>query len=152
VAWNPRAAKPRERPAACGPRKRIHIVRQSRRLFDRTDRSQTRAVEGLIVEQAQEGCLLNPIVLCEFAWTLDRTYKVSRGITADHIDRILEAPEFIVPFADEATAAAGQFRRGPADFADYYFAEINRTLGCSTTMTFNRDAAKEGGLFTLLAS
>ena len=122
------------------------------RLFDRTDRPQTRAAERLIVEQSEGGCLLNPIILCEFAWTLDRTYKVSRGITADHIDRILEAPEFIIPFADEATVAADRFRRGPADFADYFLAEINRTLGCATTMTFDRDAAKEGDLFTLLAS
>jgi predicted nucleic-acid-binding protein len=121
------------------------------RLFDRSDRSQTRAAERLITEQSESGCLLNPIVLCEFAWTLDRTYRSRRSIVADHIERILEAPEFIVPFADEAATAAEQFRRGPADFADYFFAEINRTLGCSTTMTFDRDAAKDGR-FTLLAS
>ena len=120
------------------------------RLFDRTDRSQTRTTERLIVDQAEDGCLLNPIVLAEFAWTLDRTYKVTRGVIADHIDRILEAPEFIVPFADEAAAAANRFRGGPADFADYFFAEINHTLGCTTTMTFDRDAAKDD-LFTLLA-
>jgi predicted nucleic-acid-binding protein len=120
-------------------------------LFDRSDRSQTHAVERLIAEQRQEGCLLNPIVLCEFAWTLDRTYKVDRGIIADHIDRILEAPEFIVPFADEAAAAADRLRSGPADFADYFFAEVNSTLGCTTTVTFDRDAAKDVR-FTLLAS
>jgi predicted nucleic-acid-binding protein len=121
------------------------------RLFDRSDPSQTRSAEKLIAKEAQEGCLLNPIVLSEFAWTLDRTYKVAPGIIADHIDRILEAPEFIVPFADEAAAAAERLRAGPADFADYFFAEINRTLGCTTTMTFDRDAAK-GEQFTLLRS
>jgi predicted nucleic-acid-binding protein len=119
------------------------------RLFDRTDPAQTRATEQLIVEQAQDGCLLNPVVLSEFAWTLDRTYKVGRGVIADHIDRILEAPEFIVPFADEAASAAARFRKGPADFADYFFAAINHTLGCTTTMTFDRDAAKDDR-FTLL--
>lgn len=122
------------------------------RLFDRSDRAQTTAAERLIAEQGQEGCLLNPIVLSEFAWTLDRTYKVGRGIVADHIDRILEASEFIVPFADEAAAAADRFREGPADFADYFSAEINRTLGCTTTITFDRDAAKHKQSFTLLAT
>jgi predicted nucleic-acid-binding protein len=121
------------------------------RLFDRADQAQTRATEQLIAEQAQQGCLLNPIVLSEFAWTLARTYKMRREVVADHIDRILEAPEFIVPFADEAADAAGRFRKGPADFADYFFAAINRTLGCTTTLTFNDDAAKDER-FTLLQS
>ena len=121
------------------------------RLFDRSDARQTRAAERLIEGEAERGCVLNPIVLAEFAWTLDRTYKVARGIVADHIERILEAPEFIVPFADEASVAADRFRQGPADFADYFFGEINRTLGCTSTMTFDRDAAKDE-CFTLLAS
>ena len=121
------------------------------RLFDRTDRAQTRAVERLVSEQAQDGCLINPIVLSEFAWTLDRTYKIARSAVADHIERILEAPEFIVPFADEAAEAADRFRSGPADFADYFFAAINHTLGCPTTMTFDRDAAKDDR-FSLLPS
>jgi predicted nucleic-acid-binding protein len=121
------------------------------RLFDRTDRAQTRAAERLIIEQGEQGCLLNPIVLSEFAWTLGRTYKVERNVIADHIERILEAPEFIIPFADEAAEAAQCFRTGPADFADYFFAEINHALGCTTTMTFDRDAAK-ADRFTLLQS
>lgn len=121
------------------------------RLFDRSDVRQSRAAERLIQAEAEGGCLLNPVVLAEFAWTLDRTYKVTRGVVADHIERILDAPEFIVPFADEAQAAADRFRIGPADFADYFFGEINRTLGCATTMTFDRDAAKDE-CFTLLAS
>lgn len=120
------------------------------RLFDRTDPGQTAAVERLIGDAASEdGCLVNPIVLAEFAWTLDRTYKLERSLIADHLDRILQATEFIVPFIDQAVAAASLYRKGPADFADYLFSEINRSLGCTTTITFDRDAAKDDH-FTLL--
>ena len=121
------------------------------RLFDRTDARQTSAVEQLLAAPANaDGCLVNPIVLAEFAWTLDRTYEVERAIVADHLERILEAPEFIVPFIDQAERAVTRYRRGPADFADYFFSEINRSLGCDTTVTFDRDAAKDEN-FTLLS-
>lgn len=120
------------------------------RLFDRSDTRQTDAVEKLLVAPGNaDGCLVNPIVLAEFAWTLDRAYRIERAVIADHLERILEAPEFIVPFIDEAEAAVVRYRRGPADFADYFFSEINRSLGCETTITFDRDAAKDDN-FTLL--
>ncbi len=121
------------------------------RLFDRTDPDQTKAVERLLADSATtDGCLVNPIVLAEFAWTLDRTYRIERKVIADHLDRILEASEFIVPFIDEAIAAARRYRKGPADFADYFFSEINRSLGCGTTVTFDRDAGQDDN-FTLLS-
>lgn len=118
------------------------------RVFERGDPGQTRSAEEAIKSQS-EGCLINPIVLSEFVWTLDRTYEVDRAIIADHLERILHAPEFIVAFHAEATAAVGRYRKGPADFADYYLSEINRSLGCTTTATFDRDAGKDEN-FTLL--
>ena len=118
------------------------------RVFEGSDAAQTRRAEQTI-KQESEACLINPIVLCEFAWTLDRTYAVERPVIADHLDRILQAPEFIVPFDAAATAAVGRYRKGPADFADYYLSEINRALGCTTTATFDRDAGKDEN-FTLL--
>lgn len=122
------------------------------RLFDRADAAQTSAAEQLIVTAAERGgCLLNPIVLAEFVWTLERAYRLERAGIADHLDRVLQASEFTVPFLDAATAAAERYRKGPADFADYFLAEINRLLGCTTTMTFDRDAARDAN-FTLLSA
>jgi predicted nucleic-acid-binding protein len=116
------------------------------RLFDRTDPIQTSMVERLV---ADGGCLVNPIVLTEFVWTLDRAYRLDRRVIADHLDRILQASEFIVPFIDEATTAVDRYRDGPADFTDYFLSEVNRRLGCTTTVTFDRDAGKNAN-FTLL--
>jgi len=121
------------------------------RLFDFTDAKQAAAVEQLFETAESEGAfLINPVVLSEFAWTLHRTYKKPRGVIADHIERLLQSQECVVPFLDEALDALRCYRQGPAGFADYFFAAINRSLGCSTTLTFDEDAAEEHELFSLL--
>lgn len=121
------------------------------RVFDRTDVEQSSAVDDLLSSPNSQGSfLLNPIVLSEFAWTLQRQYKKPRDVIADHLDRVLQSPEFIVPFLDEAVDAARRYRNGPASFADYFLAAINRSLGCDATLTFDKDAAKDGDLYSLL--
>ncbi len=97
------------------------------------------------------GCFINPIVLAELAWTLDRTYKLNRAGVTERIDRILNSAEFVVPFADATAAALEKYRSGPAGFTDYLLAEINRSFNCETTFTFDRAAARANG-FTLLAA
>jgi predicted nucleic-acid-binding protein len=120
------------------------------RIFDRTDARQSSAVERLIAEAANsKDLLLNPIVLSEFAWTLKRSYKKSRSVIADHLDLLLRSPEFVVPFAVEAVDAVRRYREGPADFADYLLAAINRASGCRSTLTFDQEAADDDQ-FTLL--
>lgn len=120
------------------------------RLFDRSNAAQTPIAEDLIAGQGHEGgCLLNPIVLAEIAWTLDRSYRLERGVVADHLERLLQAPEFVVPFLDEAEAALSRYRRGRADFADYFLSAINQALGCTSTMTFDGAAGRDDR-FTLL--
>ena len=113
------------------------------RLFDRTNEEQSRAVEQLLEDEGgSRNFLLNPVVLSEFAWTLERRYKKPRAVIADYMDSILRAPEFEVTFADEASEAVRLYRNGPADFADYLLAAMNKSSGCTTTLTFDEDAAK----------
>ena len=120
------------------------------RIFDRTDARQSSAVEKLIAEAASsKDLLLNPIVLSELAWTLKRSYRKSRSVIADHLDLLLRSPEFVVPFGVEAADAVHRYREGPADFADYLLASINRASGCQSTLTFDQQAADDDQ-FTLL--
>lgn len=122
------------------------------RVFDRSDPRQSSAVERLLAEPAEgETYLLNPIVLAEFVWALDRAYKTKRATIADHLDRLLDAPEFVIPFADEAREATRRYRIGRADFSDYFIAAINRRLGCRSTLTFDQTAAADDD-FTLLGA
>jgi predicted nucleic-acid-binding protein len=120
------------------------------RIFDRTDTRQSSAVEKLIAEAASsKDLLLNPIVLAELAWTLKRSYKKSRSVIADHLDLLLQSPEFVVPFGVEVVDAVRRYREGSADFADYLLAAINRASGCRSTLTFDHEAADDDQ-FTLL--
>jgi predicted nucleic-acid-binding protein len=117
------------------------------RLGDDREPDQRDRARALVGSQGDSGCFVNPIVLSEFAWTLTRIYKLPRADVAARIALILEAPEFVVASLDEASRAVHRFRRGPADFADYFLAEINTSAGCATTATFDRDALKSGEPF-----
>jgi predicted nucleic-acid-binding protein len=117
------------------------------RLGDDREPDQRDRARALVGSQGASGCFVNPIVLSEFAWTLTRIYKLPRADVAARIALILEAPEFVVASLDEASRAVHRFRRGPADFADYFLAEINTSAGCATTATFDRDAIKSGEPF-----
>jgi predicted nucleic-acid-binding protein len=117
------------------------------RLGDDNEPGQRDRARALVGSQGASGCFVNAIVLSEFAWTLTRIYKLSRADVAARLALILEAPEFVVASLAEASRAVQRFRSGPADFADYFLAEINTSAGCATTATFDRDAIKSGKPF-----
>ncbi len=119
------------------------------RIFDRTDERQSMAVDHFLAASGNKELLLNPIVLSELVWTLKRRYKKSRMVISDHLERLVQSQEFTVIFAEEAEEAVRRYRDGPADFADYFLAAINRNFGCATTLTFDDDAAKDES-YTLL--
>ena len=95
------------------------------------------ATAAIIVARRRRRCFVNPIVLVEFAWTLARTYKVARTMIAVELQIILEAPEFVIAH-DERLKRALMYPRRPADFADYFLAEINRSAGCAATCDLRR--------------
>ena len=117
------------------------------RLGDDQDPGQRDRARGLVRAQGANGCFVSEIVLAEFAWTLARVYKLPRGEVASRVSLILEAPEFVVASAEEASRAVEKFRAGPADFADYFLAEINSSIGCAATATFDGAALKSGAPF-----
>jgi predicted nucleic-acid-binding protein len=117
------------------------------RLGDDQEPGQRDRARALVRSRGASGCFVNTIVLAEFAWTLTRSYKLSRRDAAARIAVILESPEFVVASPEEASRAVERFRDGPADFADYFLAEINASAGCATTATFDRAALKSGEPF-----
>jgi predicted nucleic-acid-binding protein len=117
------------------------------RLGDDDEPIQRDRARALVRSQGANGCFVNATVLAEFAWTLMRSYKLSRGDAAARIAVILESPEFVVASLDEASRALQRFREGSADFADCFLAEINTSAGCAMTATFDTDALKSGEPF-----
>lgn len=121
------------------------------RVFDRREPSLSVVAERLIARAGREGsCLVHPLVLAEFAWILERDFKLPRSAVADYLERILGAPEFTIPGLDEALKAVEHFRAGSTSFSDCFLAELNLSAGCDATATFNVCAAESAG-FSLLA-
>ncbi len=93
---------------------------------------------------------VNSIVLCELAWTLDRTYGYSRAQIAGVMDRILENRGLRIEHAGLVAAALRMYRSAAASFSDALLSEINLAAGCESTLTFDRKAARSDG-FTLVS-
>jgi predicted nucleic-acid-binding protein len=120
------------------------------RLFDRSEPALTGRVEALVTIAAPEGgCFVHPLVLVELASRLERSFKLKRPAIAEYLERILRAPEFTIPNANEALIAVENFKSGETAFSDCLLAALNRACGCDVTVTFDMCTAESAG-FTLL--
>jgi predicted nucleic-acid-binding protein len=99
---------------------------RARRFFDATS--------------ATETCVVNAVVLAEFAWTLVRGFRKKRDEVAHLIAELLSADDVEIQHRSAAERALAAYRSGNADFPDYFLAEINLELGCASTATFDQAA------------
>jgi predicted nucleic-acid-binding protein len=108
------------------------------RLFVEDDPGQSeRARRFVDAAAADEPCIVNPVVLAEFAWTLARNFKKKRPEAARLIEGLLSMDDLEVAHRRAAERALAAYRSGKADFPDYFLAEINLDLGCASTATFD---------------
>lgn len=111
------------------------------RLFVNDDPVQSELARRFVAEATEdEACVVNSVVLVEFAWALAKQMKRPRDEVVRLVGEVLSADDLDISYRNAARNALSAFRRGRADFADYYLAEINAELGCSTTATFDKDA------------
>lgn len=118
------------------------------RTVDLSDSVQSAAVERLLDEAVDEPLFVNHVVLCEFAWTLERTYKCSRQEIAMRLRHILEAPEFAIPQSELIEQAIDAFERNKAQFPDCLIGVTNLASGCTTTLSFDGKAFAMSSLFS----
>ena len=108
------------------------------RLFMTDDPWQSdRARRFVDAATVDEACVVNSVVLAEFAWTLARAFKKKRAEVARLIAEVLSADDIEIPNRRAAEGALSAYRSGKADFPDYFLAEINAELGCASTATFD---------------
>jgi predicted nucleic-acid-binding protein len=111
------------------------------RLFVEDDARQSeRARRDVGEATAYEPCLINSVVIAEFAWALAKKMKRDRSEVARLIEEVLSADDLLVPDRRAVERALAAYRSGKADFPDYLLAEINLKLGCASTATFDREA------------
>lgn len=93
---------------------------------------------------------VNSVVLAEFAWTLRTRYAYGRADIAAMVEALLESPALDVGDREAVSAAVARTRKEGLDFGDALIAELNRSSGCTSTLTFDRKAARSTA-FTLVA-
>ena len=86
-----------------------------------------------------EQFLINMTVLCELVWVLGSVYRYSREEIAGALEQVLATSQFDIERLDDARRALSDFRATKADFSDALVGRINRSLGASHTVTFDRD-------------
>lgn len=85
---------------------------------------------------------LSVIVVAELIWVLTRSLKRTRASACATLQELLEAADIVVDRRDIVELALSDYRKGPADFADYFIARDNQAEGCRTTLTMHKDAAR----------
>lgn len=118
------------------------------RIVDKTDPQQARQVENLVRHSGRGAFYLSTFVMLEFGWTLSRRYKRPRAEVAEWLRFVLQAPEFVVENADLIGDAVAVFEASKADFGDCLIGVANIASGCTTTITFDRDALNITHLFS----
>jgi predicted nucleic-acid-binding protein len=91
---------------------------------------------------------VNPVVLAEVAWTLERRYRLGKDEGAAAIEGLGDADGVEVANADQVREAcrayvdssSGSKRIG---VCNYLILQLNRTAGCTATATLDRRLAAE---------
>lgn len=103
------------------------------------------------IDEATDAIHLNLIVVVETLWTLKRAYKFDEDRLVVVLRKLTEHPAISCSHRDLMREAAHRTKEEGGDVADNLIALMNRFAGCSTTYTFDRDAALTDG-FTLLTA
>lgn len=90
------------------------------------------------------------VVLCEFVWTLERTFRFSKENQAKAVQALLDVEHFLVEDHDLVRLALEEFRSSKAEFPDCLIGRRNARAGCDRTVTFDKAASKLGS-FELLS-
>jgi predicted nucleic-acid-binding protein len=93
--------------------------------------------------------VINPVVLVETAWTLRARHKYPKREILKRFEEFMRSSAYYVVDRDAVSEALIISAQHPIEFADALIGEINRLVGCATTMTFDEGASQVPG-FTQL--
>jgi predicted nucleic-acid-binding protein len=102
---------------------------------------QAEALRSLF-ENNDDGFFINEIVVVEIAWVLKQRARLPKAQILDILSIVLDLENAVVKDREVLIAALKSYENFAGDFSDHFIGEINRRQGCSTTMTFDKAAAK----------
>ncbi len=111
------------------------------------DLKQSPLANRLIESLTQESPGFVSIVsVVEVFWVLSSVYELGRPELIAALEALLHAKELVVERAEIVWKAVRRFQTATADFADCLIACSGSAAGCERIMTFDRAAAKNGGM------
>lgn len=121
------------------------------RYFTHDDARQSPLAVRLIERQldARQPGHVSLVALAELVWVLRTRYDAAKETVAEIVAHLLADQRFVVQEASAVWAALDGYRHAAIDFGDALIAALDRTQGCSHTVTFDRGAARIEGM-TLL--
>jgi predicted nucleic-acid-binding protein len=114
------------------------------RLVLADDPRQHRAAQAFIdARTASDPVYISNMVIAEFMWVLQRTYKLERSVVVELVAGFLDTDDAV--FADRTTLSAFVEKarsNTKAGLADLFVSLSGKTYGCGHTVTFDRQAAR----------
>ena len=86
------------------------------------------------------------VAIVELAWVLSSAYDLSRSQLVEAFEAVLRTQELVVERGDTVWKGLRLLQRSGGDFADCLIACSAEAAGCAKTLTFDRGAAKNGGM------
>jgi predicted nucleic-acid-binding protein len=103
----------------------------------------TKLIEGLS-EDAPGFITLVSVI--ELTWVLESAFALNRSQIVEVFQRIMSVDVFKLDRVGVVASALRTYSDGKADFADCLIERLSAQAGCDRTMTFDRNAAKTGGM------
>ena len=105
---------------------------------------------GKKISKANPG-FVSLIVLVELNWSLRSRYRQPKQVVLQTVRDLLHTRGLVFESFDTVVRALEVAEKSKAEFADAIIAERNLELGCSHTVTFDRDASDAIPSMELLA-
>jgi predicted nucleic-acid-binding protein len=103
----------------------------------------TRMVESLTAEAPG---FVPLVAIVELAWVLSSAYELSRSQLIEAFETLLRTKELVIERGETVWKGLRLLQRSGGDFADCLIACSAEAAGCARTITFDRGAAKNGGM------
>ena len=120
------------------------------RFFAGDDQPQCQRAEGLLqkLSPAEPG-FVSLVSLVELVWVLRSQYRLPKTQLIACIETLLNSPELVLESQTAIVQSLRRFASAKGDFADCLIERSCHAAGCTETVTFDVDAARNAGMMLL---
>ena len=110
------------------------------------DPKQSQAAREVVedAERRREPLFVSLLVVLELIWVLESAYDCSRAAVLDALDRLTAMEPLRFEAVERVQEAIRLGRNGSLGLPDLLIGLTARDLGCETTLTFDKRAARSG--------